>query len=324
MGSHSVTHWLPPPLSADSQSWQSPLMSPTPFSCSAAMSSIPTMSPGVAQSGVADQYADGKAAKNWQLYIGEQKERTTKYKNFLVNLLKQKKAVTILDAACGSGVDSVMLIEEMGGNPAFSLTSCDYSDKMLKGALKTRWDRRREQAFFDWTIEEGNWMTLTKDVKTPGAGYDAIICMGNSFPHLIDDHGDLRDQKTCIQNFYDMLKPGGTLVIDHRNYDYILEHGKSPTNNIYYNSQHISKITTQIIYENNKAKRIVLNYKMDVDEDADFVLSYQPYTLAEFDTLLEGVFGPSASHTTFADFKALAEVKDPAFYVHVIEKPARK
>ena len=156
------------------------------------MSSIETLSPGVAQSGVLDQYADGVAATNWLLYIGEQKDRTTNYKNFLINLLKENKCFTILDAAAGTGVDSVMLIEEMGAMPAFSLTSCDFSDKMLKHALKTRWERRREQAFFDWTIEEGNWMTLPKDVKTPGAGYDAIICMGNSFPHLIDDHGDWR------------------------------------------------------------------------------------------------------------------------------------
>ena len=156
------------------------------------MSSIETLSPGVAQSGVADQYADGVAAQNWLLYIGEQENRTTNYKNFLIKLLKEKKCYTILDAACGTGVDSVMLIEEMGQIPAFSLTSCDFSDKMLKYALKLRWERRREQAFFDWTIEEGNWMTLNKDVKTPGAGYDSIICMGNSFPHLMDDHGDFR------------------------------------------------------------------------------------------------------------------------------------
>merc|ERR1712004_717013 len=139
-----------------------------------AMSSIETLSPGVAQSGVADQYADGVAAQNWLLYIGEQENRTSNYKNFLINTLKEKKCYTILDAAAGTGVDSVML------------------------------------------IEEGNWMTLPKDVKTPGAGYDAIICMGNSFPHLIDDHGDFRDHKTCIQNMYDMLKPGGILIIDHR------------------------------------------------------------------------------------------------------------
>ena len=75
----------------------------------------------------------------------------------------------------------------------------NHQVRKQKRALKNQqlerpkqWERRREQAFFDWTIEEGNWMTLPKDVKTPGAGYDAIICMGNSFPHLIDDHGDFR------------------------------------------------------------------------------------------------------------------------------------
>merc|ERR1711973_868839 len=195
-----------------------------------AMSSIETLSPGVAQSGVADQYADGVAAQNWLLYIGEQENRTSNYKNFLINTLKEKKCYTILDAAAGTGVDSVMLIEEMGQIPAFSLTSCDYSDKMLKYALKLRWERRREQAFFDWTIEEGNWMTLPKD------------------------------EKTCIQNMYDMLKPGGILIIDHRNYDYILKNGKAPKKNIYYNSQNIKSIKTQIIYEDNKPRRIVLDY----------------------------------------------------------------
>ena len=156
------------------------------------MSSITTQSEGVAQSGVQDQYADGKAAKNWRLYIGELSGRTTNYKNFLVNMLKEKNAVTIMDAACGTGVDSVMLIEEMGNNPGFHLTSCDFSDKMLKDALKTRWDRRREKPFFDWVIEEGNWLTLKKDVPVPGFGFDAIICMGNSFPNLMDEEGDLR------------------------------------------------------------------------------------------------------------------------------------
>jgi len=167
-------------------------------------------------------------------------------------------------------------------------------------------------------------MTLNKDVKTPGAGYDAIVCMGNSFPHLMDDHGDFRDHKRCIQNMYDMLKPGGILIIDHRNYDYILKNGQAPKKNIYYNSQNIKSIKTQIIYEDNKPKQIVLDYKMDVEGDGDFVLSYQPWTLAEFSNLLKGIFGSGAAHTTYADFFKLNEVVDPAFYIHVIEKPATR
>ena len=97
----------------------------------------------------------------------------------------------------------------------------------------------------------------------------------------------LRDHKRCIQNMYDMLKPGGILIIDHRNYDYILKNGRAPKKNIYYNSQNIKSIKTQIIYEDNKPRQIVLDYKMDVEGDGDFVLSYQPWTLAEFSNLLK-------------------------------------
>lgn len=42
-------------------------------------------------------------------------------------------------------------------------------------------------------IEEANWMTLDKDVpQPPGGGFDAVICLGNSFAHLPDCKGDQR------------------------------------------------------------------------------------------------------------------------------------
>lgn len=42
-----------------------------------------------------------------------------------------------------------MLVEE-----GFSVTSVDASDKMLKYALKERWNRRKEPAFDKW----GTWV----------------------------------------------------------------------------------------------------------------------------------------------------------------------
>lgn len=40
-------------------------------------------------------------------------------------------------------------------------------------------------------IEEANWMTLDKDVpQPPGGGFDAVICLGNSFAHLPDCKGE--------------------------------------------------------------------------------------------------------------------------------------
>lgn len=54
-------------------------------------------------SGVMDQYADGKAAKVWELYIGKSTSRTSVYKTFMSSMLKELNCVNVLDAACGTG-----------------------------------------------------------------------------------------------------------------------------------------------------------------------------------------------------------------------------
>lgn len=117
-----------------------------------------------------------------------------------------------------------MLVEE-----GFNMMSVDASDKMLKYALKSRWERRKEPAFDQWgmslliifvflyfadcivwwvlwmfrtergsftllllwcsVIEEANWLTLQEDIQKPGDGFDAVICLGNSFAHLPDFKG---------------------------------------------------------------------------------------------------------------------------------------
>lgn len=83
-------------------------------------------------------------------------------------------------------------------------------------------------------IEEANWLTLDKDVLS-GDGFDAVICLGNSFAHLPDCKGDQSEHRLALKNIASMVRPGGLLVIDHRNYDYILSTGCAPPGkNIYY------------------------------------------------------------------------------------------
>ena len=62
-----------------------------------------TRSLGVGVSGIPDQYADGKAAKVWQHYIGGHKKRTDSYREFFCNLLNENGIKHILDVACGTG-----------------------------------------------------------------------------------------------------------------------------------------------------------------------------------------------------------------------------
>lgn len=149
-------------------------------------------------------------------------------------------------------------------------------------------------------------MTLDKDVpQPPGGGFDAVICLGNSFAHLPDcrgetgcglepgpcselylfpqtpgcllscqsrlcflllsalvsvspgrrkiagrgargpqqtqplcpawSSGDQSEHRLALRNIASMVRSGGLLVIDHRNYDHILSTGCAPPGkNIYY------------------------------------------------------------------------------------------
>uniref|UniRef100_A0A8C1CI64 Glycine N-methyltransferase n=1 Tax=Cyprinus carpio carpio TaxID=630221 RepID=A0A8C1CI64_CYPCA len=224
-----------------------------------------TRSLGVGVVGLPDQYADGKAAKVWQLYIGDTRSRTEEYKSWVLSLLRKHGVQKVLDVACGTGVDSIMLVEE-----GFKVVSVDASDKMLKYALKERWERRKESTFDNWVIEEANWLTLSEDVKKPGDGFDAVICLGNSFAHLPDFKGDQSDHKLALQNIASMVKPGGILIIDHRNYDYILETGQAPQGkNIYYKSDLKQDISTSVLWVNSKPHMITLDYTLELPQPED-------------------------------------------------------
>lgn len=58
---------------------------------------------GISAEGVRDQYADGRAAKVWEVFIGDRNSRTDNYKNFLLDLLRSKGCRKILDVATGTG-----------------------------------------------------------------------------------------------------------------------------------------------------------------------------------------------------------------------------
>lgn len=299
-----------------------------------------TRSLGIGAEGLPDQYADGAAARVWEFYIGCKQGRTSAYREWFSQLLKNRKCTNVLDVACGTGVDSIMLLEE-----GFRVLSTDASDKMLKYALKERWNRRKEDAFDTWVIEEANWLTLVDDLEgidKPKGGYDAVICLGNSFAHLPDFSGKLINQRVALENFYAMVKPGGILVVDHRNYDAILNSGSVPAKNVYYNSEFITDMKCSNLYVNGRPTMVTLDYSMDMSTLADkpeefaksklkkedvkgthkFRLSYYPHQLKEFSGVVSEIFGSDAKHDVYGDFLPVGEASNPAYYIHVVQKPA--
>lgn len=53
---------------------------------------------------------------------------------------------------------------------------------------------------------------------------------------------------------------------------------------------------------------------------SEFRLSYYPHELRRFTEILKEIFGPHSEHQLFGDFKDLSVIKNPAFYIHLIEK----
>ncbi|XP_078674664.1 glycine N-methyltransferase-like [Branchiostoma floridae x Branchiostoma belcheri] len=71
-----------------------------------------TRSLGVGASGLPDQYADGKAARVWQLYIGSVSSRTNTYRQWLSGILRDNGCRHILDVACGTGLEPVKGVKQ--------------------------------------------------------------------------------------------------------------------------------------------------------------------------------------------------------------------
>jgi len=278
-----------------------------------------------------DQYKDGVAASVWEEYIGENRE--SRYREWLISTLRKHGAVRILDVACGTGVDSRMLV-----SAGFHVTSCDLSNNMLQKAR----DTKAKKNLKNWEIHLADWCKLPQQLGPEvHHDFDAVICMGNSFAHLPDELDKQEKQELAISNFREMLRPGGILIIDHRNFDYIVANGKAPSKNIYYQSTWQTQVDTS--FERNdlgEVTNIILDYAMtvplevqikmglDLDGSHDqvtFQLTYFPHYLSKFSRLLRRVFGltiddATAPHDISGDFLPLDVAHDPAYYIHVITK----
>ena len=94
---------------------------------------------------------------------------------FFVDVLRSRGVRSVLDVAAGTGFHSVRLIEA-----GFDVTTCDGNAAMLARAF----ENGKSRQLILKTVQS-DWRWLTRDVQ---GTFDAIICLGNSFTHLFDEH----------------------------------------------------------------------------------------------------------------------------------------
>ncbi|MDA3895906.1 MAG: class I SAM-dependent methyltransferase [Desulfobacteraceae bacterium] len=239
-----------------------------------------------------DEYVPCVADK-WDELI-DWESRAKSEGDFFIEVLKKKGARRVLDVATGTGFHSVRLLKA-----GFEVVSTDGSPSMLAKAF----ENAKQQGYILRTVH-ADWRWLNRDVH---GEFDAIICLGNSFTHLFKE----RDRRKSLAEFYAMLKHDGTLVIDQRNYDSILDNGYSSKHAYNYCGNNI-KVAPIHVDEG------LTRFRYDFPDNSTFHLNMFPLRKDYFKRIMHEVGFQSVE--TYGDFQESYKDGEPDFFTHVAEK----
>lgn len=113
----------------------------------------------------------------------------------------------ILDSATGTGMHVVELCRR-----GFQADGADYSAGMINKAM-----RNAQEAGVKANFIVAGFGKLA-EAFSGAPGYDAVLCLGNSLPHLLSTE----DIQTAVKDFSNCLRPGGLLLIQNRNFDAVM------------------------------------------------------------------------------------------------------
>lgn len=126
---------------------------------------------------------------------------------FMENQLKEAGARRVLDAACGTGMHAIALTQ-LG----YEVAGADLSAGMIEHA-RTNTEASGTRVQF----QEAGFGELSRAFGAQT--FDAVFCLGNSLPHLLT----LGQLSADLADFAECLKPGGTILIQNRNFDAVMK-----------------------------------------------------------------------------------------------------
>ncbi|MEK6834950.1 MAG: class I SAM-dependent methyltransferase [Nanoarchaeota archaeon] len=232
--------------------------------------------------------------ESWDEDLINWKKREEGEGDFFINILKKNNVKTVLDISLGTGYDSIKLIKT-----GFIVKSCDGNKEMINKAIENA-DKHKVRL----DVKQCEWSKLVENYNEK---FDAIICLGNSFTHLFSE----KDRESVINQIYFLLNNNGVLVIDQRNYDYLLSHDYKSKHKYYYCGNNIK---IDIIYRSNNLIKIKYTKK----GNGFFTLDLYPIRIEEMKSLIKKVgFG---SIKTYGDFEENFDLDNTDFIQHIAIK----
>ncbi len=120
------------------------------------------------------------------------------------SVASSSRPVKVLDAACGTGMHAIALAQR-----GYAAAGADLSAGMIEQAIANA-----ASAGVQADFQVAGFGALAERF----AGYDALLCLGNSLPHVLD----LGQLSKTLADFAACLRPGGLLLVQQRNFDAVL------------------------------------------------------------------------------------------------------
>lgn len=236
--------------------------------------------------------------ENWDDLIGwtgrEDSER-----QFFHRILGAYGFEHVADIAAGTGFHAVKLAQA-----GFKVTATDGAETMVEKTIANA--QAHGVALYD--VRVADWLELHKTFGDNA--FDAVICLGNAFTHL-HEHEARRD---ALASIYQVLKPGGIVMLDHRNYDSILDQGYNSKHKYYYTGDNVDVCPVRI-------SRTMVKFEYAFPSGEKHYLQLYPLKQNYMTHLLEDAGFMDV--TRYGDFERPYDHYDPDFIQQVAFKPKK-
>lgn len=248
-----------------------------------------------------ENYGSQGLIEIWDGLVNWEKRREGE-NGFLVRQLQAHDVCYIFDACLGDGCDSIYLIRQ-----GFHVTSNEIDVSFMAKAFENA-----NQADVLLRVTALDWCEL--DTKIPEGYFDSVTCLGNSFTYLFTEESRLR----ALKQFKRILKDDGILIVDERNYQYMLDNRQAILDgNFQYSGQYVycgDRVHGRPIVITDQEVKMEYTDSMTGEK---YYLTFYPFKRGELKNLLEKAGFKSVSQ--FSDYQA-GENPYADFHQYVAQK----